>query len=119
MKTTPALPEEKTSALEPRPDSITPDSLKARLQAGEIVTATDYDESIRPQFWTTIAIVQDDMPAVKSSWWTTDERHIDGLRIRQRVFAIRPRQKGVIDATLAALIVFAVVGIVLLAGGAL
>ncbi|KFB76645.1 MULTISPECIES: hypothetical protein [Candidatus Accumulibacter] len=117
MKT--ARPQNSEASAHDKRDFITHDSLKARLQAGEIVTATDYDESIRPQFWTTIAIVQDDMPAVKSSWWTTDERHIDGLRIRQRVFAIRPRQKGVIDATLAALIVFAVVGIVLLAGGAL
>lgn len=85
--------EAETSALEPRADFITSDSLKARLQAGEIVTATDYDESIRPQLWAAVATVQDDMPAVKSSWRTADERHVDGLRTRQRVFAIRPHRK--------------------------
>jgi len=107
----------KTSALEPRPDSITPDSLKARLQAGEIVTATDYDESIRPQFWTAIAIVQDDMPRVRPIWRTVNEQYVNGIRTRQKMFRIFPRQSGVVDSTLAGLIALAAACAVLLVGG--
>ena len=104
-----ARPQNSEASAPDKRDFITPDSIKARLQAGEIVTATDYDESIRLQFWTAIAIVQDDMPAVKSSWWTADERHVDGIRTRQKLFRICPRQKGVIDATLAGLIALVLV----------
>ena len=70
------------------------DALKARLQAGEIVTAEDYPEPDRPLFWAAIAIVQDDMPCVRPSWRTVGEQHVDGLRVRQKLFRICPRQKG-------------------------
>lgn len=33
-----------------------------------------------------------------------NERHVDGLRTRQKMFRICPRQRGVIDPTLAGLI---------------
>jgi hypothetical protein len=105
------------SALEPRPDSITADSLKARLQSGEIVGATDYAESERPQFWAAIAIVRDDLPCVRPIWRTIGEQHVDGVRTRQKLFRIFPRQKGGIDATLAGLIALAATCAALLAGG--
>ena len=38
------------------------DAIKARIQAGEIVGALDYPEADRPLFWSSIAIVRDDLP---------------------------------------------------------
>ena len=111
--------EAETSALEPRPDFITADSLKARLQAGEIVGALDYPEADRPLFHGAIARVRDDMPWVRSIWRTISEQHVDGLRTRQKLFKIFPRQKGLVDATLAGLIALAATCAVLLAGGLL
>ncbi|MEF8707638.1 MAG: hypothetical protein ABTS22_21000 [Accumulibacter sp.] len=119
MKNAPDRKKAIESALEPRPDSITPDTLKARLQAGEIVGALDYPEADRPLFWSAIAIVLDDLPRVRQVWRTIDEQHVDGLRTRQKMFRICPRQKGSIDATLAGLIAFAAVCIVLLWWGRL
>lgn len=87
-------------------DSITPAALKARLQAGEIIAATDYDEDSRPTFWAAIASVCDDLPCVRPTWRTIIEQHVDGIRTRQKLFRIFPRQKGVIDQTLAASITF-------------
>lgn len=99
----PALHEEKTSARD-KAHSITPDSLKARLQAGEVVTALDYPEADRPLFHAAIAHVRDTLPCVRPIWRTINERHVDGLRTRQKMFRICPRQRGVIDPTLAGLI---------------
>ncbi|HCZ16998.1 MAG: hypothetical protein AW09_004089 [Candidatus Accumulibacter phosphatis] len=112
---TPDLPEEKPSAPDKR-DFITADSLKARLQAGEIIGATDYDESIRAQFWAAIARVRDDLPCVRSTWRTIDEQHVNGIRTRQKMFRICSRQKGLVDSTLAGLIAFVVFCIGLLSG---
>lgn len=113
---TPDLPEGKPSATDKR-DFITPDSIKARILAGEIVGALDYPKADRPTFWASIAIVLDDMPCVKPTWRTISEQHIDGVRTRQKLFRICPRQKGVIDATLAGLLALAATCAVLLAGG--
>lgn len=88
----PALHEEKTSARD-KAHSITPDSLMARLQAGEVVTAADYHEADRPAFWSAIVIVLDDLPCVRSTWRTVNEQYVNGIRTRQRVFAIRPHRK--------------------------
>jgi len=106
----------KTSAADKR-DSITADSLKARILAGEVVTATDYPEADRPLFWAAIARVRDDMPCVKPTWRTIDEQHVNGIRVRQKLFRSCPRQKGSIDATLAGLLALAGVCAVLLARG--
>jgi hypothetical protein len=103
--------------MEPRPDSITADSLNARLQAGEIIGALDYPEAARPLFWSAIAIVRDALPCVRPIWRTVGEQHVDGLRTRQKLFRICPRQKGSIDSTLAGLIALAAACAVLLAGG--
>jgi hypothetical protein len=100
-----------------RPNSITPDAIKARIMAGEIVGALDYPEADRPLFWAAIARVRDDLPAVKPTWRTINEHHVDGLRTRQKLFRICPRQRGVIDATLAGLIALAATCAALLAGG--
>jgi len=95
------------------------DSIKASVMAGEVVTAADYPEGKRPLFWAAIARVRDDLPCVKPIWRTINEQHVDGIRTRQKMFRICPRQSEVIDAALAGLIVFAVACIALLAGGAL
>ncbi|MBL8423287.1 MAG: hypothetical protein JNK06_07315 [Candidatus Accumulibacter phosphatis] len=94
------------------------DSIKSRLQAGEIVAATDYSESDRALFWGAIALVRDELPAVKPTWRTISEEHLDGLRTRQKRFRISPREKGIIDSTLAGLLALAVsIAVLLLAGG--
>jgi hypothetical protein len=97
-------------------DSITLGSLEAGIQAGEIVGATDYPEADRPLFSSAIGIVLDDMPCVRPTWRTIGEHHVDGIRTRQKMFRICPRQKGVIDATLAGLIALAIIGVMLLSG---
>ena len=94
-------------------------AIKARVQAGEMVGAMDYPESDRPLFWSAIARVRDDLPAVKPTWRTVSEQHIDGIRTRQKLFKICPRQNGVIDATLAGLIALAAVCTAMLIGGPL
>ena len=85
--------------------------------AGEFVGALDYPEAYRPLFWAAIARVRDDMLGVKPVWRTINEQHVDGIRTRQKLFRICPRQKGVIDATLAGLLVLAATCAVLFAGG--
>lgn len=108
---TPGIPEEKPSAPDKR-DFITADAdylaaeIKARLQAGEIIGALDYPEAGRPLFWSAIATVLDDLPCVRPIWRTIAEQHVDGIRTRQKVFRIFPRQKGVIDSTLAGSLAF-------------
>lgn len=105
--------------MEPRPDSITADSLNARLQAGEIIGALDYPEAARPLFWSAIAIVRDALPCVRPIWRTVSEQHVNGLRTRQKLFKIFPRQQGVIDSALAGLIALATVCAAMLIGGLL
>jgi hypothetical protein len=100
-------------------DSITADSIQARLMAGEIVGALDCPKADRPLFWAAIARVRDDLPAVKPTWRTIAQQHVDGIRTRQKMFRIFPRQKGVIDGTLAGLLALAGFCALLLAGGML
>lgn len=118
---TPDLPEERPSACDKRDftgvvDSLA-DSIKTRLQAGEIVAATDFPEPDRPLFWSAIAIIRDALPCVRPIWRTTDEQHVDGTRTRQKMFRIVPRQQGILDPTLAGLLALATTCAVLLAGG--
>jgi hypothetical protein len=91
-------------------------AIKARIQAGEIVGALDYPEPDRPLFWAAIARVRDDLPCVRPIWRTINEQHVDGIRTRQKMFRICPRQKGFIDATLAGLLTMAATCAALLAG---
>ncbi|HRD87382.1 MAG TPA: hypothetical protein PK752_03850 [Accumulibacter sp.] len=102
--------------MEPRTDFITPDTLMARLQAGEIVGALDYPKADRPLFWSSIAIVRDALPCVRQVWQTIGEQHVDGVRTRQMLFRICPRQRGFVDPTLAGLILLAAVCAGLLCG---
>jgi hypothetical protein len=95
------------------------DAIKARILAGEFVGALDYPEADRPTFWASIAMVLDDLPCVRQTWRTIAEHHVDGVRTRQKMFRIFPRQKGVIEATLAGLLALVATCVVLLAGGAL
>lgn len=116
---TPDLPEEKPSAPDKRDCTaitILADSLQARLMAGEIVGSLDYPAADRPLFWAAIARVRDDLPCVRPTWRTITEQHIDGLRTRQKMFRIFPRQKGGVDGALAGLIALAAVCAVLVVG---
>lgn len=95
---TPDLPEEKPSAADKRDyistaavDYLVGD-IKSRIQAGEIIGALDYCEPDRALFWAAIARVRDDLPGVKTTWRTVSERHVDGLRTRQKLFKICPRE---------------------------
>ncbi len=93
------------------------DAIKARIQAGEVIRALDYPDADRPLFWSAIARVRDDLPCVRPTWRTVSEQHVDGIRTRQKMFRIFPRQRGVIDATLAGLIALTVTSCLLLAMG--
>ena len=107
-----------TSARE-QGDSITIASLKARLQAGEIVGALDYPEADRPLFWSAITVVRDSLPCIRPVWRTISEQYVNGLRTRQKLFKIFPRQQGGIDSALAGLSALATVGAAMLIGGLL
>ncbi|QLH50485.1 MAG: hypothetical protein HWD57_12365 [Candidatus Accumulibacter cognatus] len=102
-----ARPQTAETSARDKADPITVESIKARILAGEIVGATDYPESDRPLFWAAIAIVQDDMPRVRPFWQTTDEQHVAGTRVRQKLFKMFPRQKGDTDPTLIGLVALA------------
>lgn len=93
------------------------DAIKARIQAGEVIGALDYPDADRPLFWAAIASVRDELPCVRPTWRTVSEQHVDGIRTREKMFRIFPRQRGVIDSTLAGLIALAAVCAALLAGG--
>lgn len=93
------------------------DAIKARIQAGDVIGALDYPDADRPLFWAAIASVRDELPCVRPTWRTVSEQHVDGVRVRQQVFKSCPRQKGLIDATLAGLIALAVTSCLLLAMG--
>ncbi len=67
-------------------------------------------------FWSAIARVLDEMPCVRPIWRTIGQQHVDGLRTRQKMFRIVPHQKGVIDPTLAGLVVLAAVSALMLLG---
>ncbi|WP_288129457.1 hypothetical protein [Accumulibacter sp.] len=84
-------------------DSLT-DSIKRRLQTGEIIGALDFPECDRPLFWSAIARIRDDLPCVRPTWRTIAERHVDGVRVRQQLFRLCSRQKGFVDPMLAGLI---------------
>ena len=117
-----ALPNQAASESAPSKRDCNPavasmaDALKVRIQAGEIVAATDCPEADRLLFWAAIAKVRDEMPCVRPAWRTIGEQHVDGLRVRQKMFRIVPHQKGVIDATLAATIALAAVSALMLLG---
>jgi len=117
---TPDLPEEKPSAPSKRDyNSVTilADAIKARVQAGGVVGALDHPAADRPLFWAAIARVCDDLPYVRPTWRTIAEQHVDGVPTRQKMLRICPRQRGVIDSTLAGLIALAAICAALLAGG--
>ena len=105
-----ALPNQPASESAPRKRDYTSsvssdsfaDSIKVRIMAGGIVSALDYPESARPLFHAAIAIVLDDMDCVRSSWRTINEKHVDGVRTRQKVFRLYPRQRVVMDLPLTA-----------------
>lgn len=93
----PDLPEEKPSARDKADYTgaadFLADSIKSRLQSGDVVAATDFPECDRPLFWSAIVQVRDELPSVKPAWRTVSEQHVDGRRVRQKMFRICPRQQ--------------------------
>lgn len=63
--------------------------VKGLIFKGKSVSATDFDPQDRPAFIAAIAIVSDEIPALRPSWRTIGESHVDGVRFRQRVWRLR------------------------------
>lgn len=63
--------------------------VKNLIFKGKSVSATDFDPQDRPAFLAAVAIVQDEIPALRSGWRTLGESHVDGVRFRQRIFRLR------------------------------
>lgn len=64
------------------------DRIKARIQTGETVAASDYPTEDRAAFWAAIALLRDEIHAITSSWRTLCEWHVDGRRLRERTFRL-------------------------------
>lgn len=63
--------------------------VKATLLKGKAVASADFDQQDRPTFIAAIAILQDEIPALRHGWRTVGEHHIDGVRLRQRIYRLR------------------------------
>lgn len=85
------------------------DSIKSRVMVGESVSATDYPEADRPAYWAAIALLRDELEHLKPAWRTIEERHIDGRRLREKVYRLR----GSIDTVLAGWMCVAAVALIL------
>ncbi len=83
---------------------ITQDGLRARLQQGELVCALDYAVTERAMFPGVLAQLRDEIPAIRPQWKTLSECHLDGTRVRQKVFGLWPKQRGNIDVVIAVFI---------------
>lgn len=70
------------------------DQIKADFMAGKTVSPMDYEGDRRLLFWAAIAGVRDGLPGVRAGWKTVQEHHVDGTRLRQRVYRL---QAGMID----------------------
>lgn len=60
-------------------------SIKARLQAGEAVTASDYKDETRALYHAAMARLRDQLP-IKSKWRTKTASVLGDWRIRFRVY---------------------------------
>ena len=63
--------------------------VKSLIFKGKSVSATDFDPQDRPAFIAAIAIIADEIPALRPGWRTIGESHVDGVRFRQRVWRLR------------------------------
>ncbi len=63
--------------------------VKNLIIKGKSVSATDFDPQDRPAFLAAVAIVQDEIPALRAGWRTLGESHVDGVRFRQRIYRLR------------------------------
>lgn len=69
------------------------DQIKARIQSGVTVAASDHPTEFRAAFWAAIAMLRDELPAITSSWRTLKEWHTDGRRLRERTFRLGQSSK--------------------------
>jgi hypothetical protein len=65
------------------------DEIKDRLQVGEEVSPMDYAGDQRLHFWSAIIVVRDQVERIRPGWKTVEERHVDGTRVRQRIFRLQ------------------------------
>lgn len=65
------------------------DVIKSQVMTGGYVAASDFAPDQRPLFWAAIAKARDDLPNLKPGWRTVREEHVDGLRLRERIFRLR------------------------------
>lgn len=65
------------------------DAIKSQAMTGGYVAASDFAPDQRPLFWAAIAKARDDLPNLKPGWRTVREEHVDGLRLRERIFRLR------------------------------
>ncbi len=63
------------------------ETIKARLQAGEIVQAADYPASERAHYHAAIATLRDSLP-LRARWRTKTESALGDWKLRQRCYAL-------------------------------
>lgn len=90
------------------------DQIKATLMGGGSISPGAIPSEHRPHFWSAIQVVKDEIP-VRSVWRTVEEQHVDGLRLRERVFKLRIR--GSVDPVLAGWLCVAAVSLIAVVRG--
>ncbi len=65
------------------------DEIKSKVMMGESIAPSDFEPNRRPAFWAAIRSARDDLPNLKPGWRTIEERHVDGIRVRERVYRLR------------------------------
>lgn len=65
------------------------DAIKAQVMAGGYIAASDFCPEQRPFFWAAIAQARDELPNLKPGWRTVREEHLNGLRLRERIYRLR------------------------------
>ncbi|MBL8453524.1 MAG: hypothetical protein JNK97_12325 [Zoogloea sp.] len=65
------------------------DAIKAQVMTGGYVAASDFPAVQRPLFWAAITQARDELPNLKPGWRTVREEHLNGLRLRERIYRLR------------------------------
>lgn len=65
------------------------DAIKAQVMDGGHISASDFPIDQRPLFWAAITQARDELPNLKPGWRTVREEHLNGLRLRERIFRLR------------------------------
>ena len=65
------------------------DEIKARIMIAGRVAPSDFEPRARLSFWAALQRVRDELPHLRPDWRTLDERHVDGIRVRERIFRLK------------------------------